>query len=97
MSKPFTIMTDEHDRCYICGSYRWIEWHHIFGASYRNKSTKYGLVIPLCHWHHNEPPNGAHFNTELDNHLRATAQRKAMERYGWTVDQFRKIFGKNYI
>ena len=97
MKKPFTIITNEYERCLICGSYRWIEWHHVFGASNRKKSTHYGLVVPLCRWHHNEPPNGVHFNAELRQRLQAMAQRKAMKHYGWTVDQFRAVFGKNYI
>ena len=33
----------------------------------------------------------------LNNKLKAIAQRKAMEYYGWDVDTFRSIFGKNYL
>ena len=95
--KHHTIITKEHNRCYMCGSYRWLEWHHIFGASNRKKSTKYGLVVPLCRWCHNEPPNGVHFNAVLNQKLKAKAQKIAMKHYGWTVEQFRDVFGKNYL
>ena len=50
-----------------------MEKHHIFGAANRKKSEKYGLTVDLCHWCHNEPPDGAHFSA-------ATAQ--ALHEYG---------------
>lgn len=95
--KQFSIITDEFDKCFLCGSHRMIEVHHIFNASNRNHSTKYGLVIPLCRWCHNTSPHGVHHNAQLNQVLKAQAQEKAMEHYGWTVDDFRKIFGKNYL
>ena len=97
MKKPFTIIADDTDGCYLCGSYRMIEWPHIFGASNRKKSTQYGLVVPLCRSCHNEPPNGVHHNANTNRRLKTTAQQKAMEHYGWDVDTFRSKFGKNYL
>lgn len=95
MSKSI-IQTEK--RCYICGSTIWLECHHVFGGNPNRKlSEQYGLKVWLCHDHHNEPPNGVHFNAELRQRLQAKAQRKAMEHYGWTEDQFRAVFGKNYI
>lgn len=97
MKKPLTIITNNHDRCFICGSYRWIEWHHIFGAADRKKSTEYGLVVPLCRYCHNEPPNGVHFNKAIRRKLQAYAQKKAMKHYGWSIEDFRAVFGRNYL
>lgn len=97
MKKLSSIITDNAEECYFCGSHNWIEIHHIFGAANRSKSTMYGLVVPLCRWCHNEPPNGVHHNKALRLHLQTIAQKKAMERYDWTEDDFRKIFGKNYL
>lgn len=97
MKYPKSIITKEHTRCYICGSYRWLEWHHVYGASNRKNSTKYGLVVPLCRWCHNEPPTGVHYNTEIRQMLQAKAQKIAMRRYKWTIEDFIKIFGKNFI
>ena len=82
--------------CYFCGSQNWLEEHHVYGAANRKISEKYGLKVWLCHTHHNEPPNGVHFNSGTCRWLKATAQKKAMEYYGWDVDTFRGIFGKNY-
>lgn len=97
MKKPYSIMTSDEGVCYLCGSYNWIEHHHVFGAANRSKSTKYGLVVPLCKWCHNEPPKGVHQNKETRQYLQQIAQQKAMEHYHWTIDDFRSIFGKNYL
>lgn len=83
--------------CYMCGRIHWIEWHHVFGGPDRKSSERYGLVVPLCHWCHNEPPNGVHHNRENMDKLRAAVQKLAMEHYGWTVEEFREIFGRSYI
>ncbi len=84
-------------RCFICRKGVWLEMHHVFGAANREKSEKYGLKVYLCHWCHNEPPNGVHHNSNTRMFLQKEAQRKAMQHYGWTEDDFRKIFGKNYL
>ena len=91
-----SILQTEKD-CFICGSQRWLEEHHVFGAGCRKLSEKYGLKVYLCHNCHNEPPNGVHFNAENSNELKAHAQEVAMEHYGWSIDEFRQIFGKNYL
>ena len=92
------IKGDSEDRCYICGRTEWIERHHIFnGTANRKKSEKYGLTVHLCHWCHNEPPHGVHYNQEVDARLKQIGQQTAMREYGWTVDEFREVFGKNYL
>lgn len=83
--------------CFLCGSQIWLEEHHMFGGGNRKLSEKYGLKVYLCHYCHNEPPNGVHFNAENSNYLKETGQKIAMEHYGWTKDEFRQIFGKNYL
>ena len=93
--KQFSIMTNNFSKCYMCGSYHWIEIHHIFGGANRNKSTEYGLVVPLCHYCHNEPPNGVHHNKKRMDWLRGEGQKKFEETYP-DLD-FLKVFGKNYL
>lgn len=83
--------------CYICGRWSVTERHHVFNGPFRRKSEKYGYVVDLCHWCHNEPPDGVHFNQEADTWLKATFQRKAMEENGWSTDDFIREFGRNYI
>lgn len=91
-----SIISEER-KCYICGSVRWIEIHHIYGAAYRNRSEQYGLTVPLCHYCHNEPPNGVHFNKEIRRKLQAKAQKIAMRHYKWSIEDFRERFGRNYL
>ena len=90
-----SILTQELDRCMTCGCYGWIEHHHIFGGSNRKKSTKYKLIAPLCHYCHNEPPNGAHHNKINNDKLKQKGQR-VFEDHHPELD-FRKLFGKNYL
>jgi len=78
----------------MCGSHRWIEIHHIYSGAFRNKSMKYGLVVPLCHYCHNEPPNGVHHNRKNMDYLRKLGQEAFEKKYP-ELD-FMKIFGRNY-
>lgn len=84
-------------QCYLCGKYGATEKHHIFPGPFRQKSEKYGLVVDLCHWCHNEPPDGVHQNRERALILKQRGQRKAMKENGWSVDDFIREFGKNYL
>lgn len=88
-------------KCFLCGrsetSCNRLEVHHLFGGANRKLSDKYGLTVTLCHACHNEPPDGAHFNKEVMQYLHECGQRKAMQEQGWTRDEFREIFGKNYL
>lgn len=89
-----SILTKDSKHCYLCGSCRLIEIHHIFGGANRKKSTQYGLIVPLCHFCHNEPPNGVHFNKERRETLQDIAQREFEKKYP-NLD-FMKIFHRNY-
>lgn len=89
-----SIISNE-PKCYLCGSVRWLEVHHIFNASYRNKSGKYGLVVYLCHHCHNEPPFGVHHNQERNTYLKQIGQQAFIKHY--PNKDFIKEFGKNYL
>ena len=84
-------------QCFLCGATRWLEWHHVFGGALKKKSEKYGLMVRLCHYCHNEPPYGVHQNSYRRRKLQAFAQEKAMQEYGWSVEDFIKEFYKNYL
>lgn len=90
-----SIMTDNEEQCFLCHRYGALEWHHIFGGANRQNSTKYGLVVPLCHACHNEPPDGVHFNQERMLDLKKQGQRmfESIESH----EDFMRIFGKNYL
>jgi len=89
-----SIISNEK-KCYLCGSSRWLELHHVFGGANRNKSTKYGLVVYLCHNCHNEPPLGVHHNRERMVYLRQIGQQAFMKHY--PNKDFLKEFGRNYL
>lgn len=102
MSK--SIMQDEKE-CYLCRRMVgdkiplpdvWLESHHVFsGTANRKLSERYGLKVWLCHWHHNEPPTGAHFNAEAADVLHQAGQKAFEQRY--PALDFKAIFGKNYL
>ena len=54
-------------------------------------------MVDLCHECHNEPPYGAHHNKETMLILKKYGQQKAMEEQEWTVEDFIREFGKNYL
>lgn len=81
--------------CFLCGSTRWLERHHIFGGALRKKSERYGLVVYLCHYCHNEPPNGVHQNKERRRYLQEIGQRAFEEEH--PEKNFLQEFGRNYL
>mgnify|MGYP007022354743 CR=1 FL=1 len=68
-------------------------FHNDMGGKLRAKSKKYGLwlsVCPACHARiHTSPKENAD--------LKARAQRMAMKQYGWTLEDWRREFGKSYL
>lgn len=94
---PKSIITDRMNECLICGSYANIQIHHIFGASNRKKSTEYGLVVPLCMYHHTGSNLAVHGKdgAKLNQKLHELGQ-KAFE-WNHTREEFIKIFGRNYL
>lgn len=44
----FSILTDDLDRCYICGRKR-DNLHEVYEGAKRIPSMKYGCVLPLCY------------------------------------------------
>ena len=83
-------------KCYITGDTDNLHEHHVFNASNRNKSEKYGLKVWLRSDWHNGTKKGVHNDKEFERQLKAEIQKKAMEYYGWSVEDFIRIFGKNY-
>ena len=84
-------------KCYICGVYTQLERHHVFGGALRPVSEKYGAVVYLCHYCHNEPPQGVHHNKAVREWLQEDMQKKLMQKYSWSVQDFVSRFYKNYI
>lgn len=96
-----SILQDDNSYCFLCGmnsNLEPLDLHHVFNKADKKKSEKYGLMVYLHHSKcHIFGKNAVHQNAQVNNKLKATAQAKAMEHYGWTTEEFIKIFGKNYL
>jgi hypothetical protein len=103
MARTGSIIQTNTDYCFICKRHRkavfgGLDKHHIYGQAYRNKSEKMGLFVFICHYDcHIFGDKSVHKNAKVDLALKRYAQKKAMEYYGWSIEDFRKEFGKNYI
>ena len=71
--------------------------HHSMGGAYRKKSDEDGLVIFLTPEMHNMSNQGIHFNKWFDNYAKKEAQKKWMEYYNKTVDDWVARYGHNYL
>ncbi|MEG1074912.1 MAG: hypothetical protein RSF84_07215 [Ruthenibacterium sp.] len=91
------ILFSEHGMCYSCGIVGSTERHHIFGGALRKKSEQYGLVVHLCPYCHRDNKSGVHGNAHVMERLHVAGQKAAMQQYGWSIDDFRRIFYKNYL
>lgn len=94
MRYPKSIMADDMGKCHLCGSTRDVQIHHVFGGPFRDKSAKYGLVVPLCRECH-EGPHGVHMDAKKMAKLREEGQRKFQEAHP-DLD-FMAIFRRNWI
>ncbi len=97
-----SVIQTNRERCYLCGRYGTsvdpLDCHHVFFGSLRKKSEQFGLKVYL---HHNSchifGEHAVHKNHAVCRELQEEAQKIAMEHYNWSVDDFRREFGKNYI
>lgn len=91
-----SILSNDKSECFICGSHQWIEKHHVFyGRGKRKVSEQNGFTVYLCHRHHNEPPDGVHFNIGVDDELKQTCQAAYEKTH--SREQFTNIIGRNYL
>lgn len=91
-----TILQSKKE-CYITQSTSDLHKHHIFGGANRSRSERYGLWVWLRADWHNMSDYGVHFNKELARRLKREAQAAAMQKYGWTKEQFIAMFGRSYL
>jgi len=97
-----SIIQDDNEYCYLCGRpARYddpLDKHHVFFGPNRSLSEKYGLTVYLHHFScHIFGSEAVHNDAEVCRKLQGEVQEIAMEHYGWSVDDFRKIFGRNYL
>ena len=95
MKEEFCIMPE--NPLYSTVRYGNLHRHEVFFGSNRQKSIKYGLVVFLRPEMHNLSKSGVHFNRGFDLQLKIIGQKAAMQYYGWTTEEFIRIFGRNYL
>lgn len=85
----YSIFTKDLKHCYFHKDREEDDLHEIFRGSKRLISMKWGMVLPLCRECHN--------NEELAKKWTIIGQKAFMKYYNKTEDEFRKIFGRNYL
>jgi len=91
-----SLLDREEGGCFLCGRTNGkLDRHEAFGGAYRQKSKKYGLWCSLCHSECHL--NGVHLYAAMGRYVKRQAQKAAMSEYGWTTEEFRKHFGKNFL
>lgn len=96
-----SILQKNRSKCFICkqnANGDPLDKHHCFPGALRSKSEEYGLTVYI---HHNKchifGDHAVHRNAEVNRQLQAYAQKKAMEHYGMSIEDFRREFYKNYL
>lgn len=100
MKRLWSIFTgDDMSTCFITGRTDNIEIHHVFGGrmGLREKSEKYGFVVPLTAEYH---VNGSRLNPDvdwkdIDWKLKRNCEAYFLENYGTREDWYRE-FGRYY-
>lgn len=96
-----SLLQEDHEVCYFwpcpdCVPGK-LDRHEIFGGPLRQKSKRFGLWVTICHAGCHLGPHGVHANKEKRERLQQEAQMIAMERYGWSVEDWRREFYKSYL
>lgn len=91
----------EGEKCFLCGKDGRavnLERHHLIeGNGRRQLSEKYGLVVMLCPDCHRNGPRAAHRDAHTALYLHQYAEKKWLEENDGSIEDFIKIFGKNYL
>lgn len=85
---------DNGSGCFICGSQQAIQRHEIYNNEDRPKCKNLGIWVHLCEQCHTRI---THKEAQERYALKVECEPKVLEYYGWTVQDFRQRFRKNYI
>lgn len=95
--KLFSVLTDDLEHCFVCGSNVVAIHHVLYGKGRRKKSERYGFLIPLHPRWHTETNDAIHKgNKELDLKLKRLAQTYYEQNIGTRTD-FIVEFGRSYL
>lgn len=90
-----SILSVGNYECFVCGTGGDLARHEVYyGTAYRSRSKELGLWVNVCPECHAEIHDKV---DDLDKQLKKITQMKAMLHYGWSVEEFRNRFGKNWL
>ena len=94
-----SIVQSDTTMCFRCHKKSGkLDRHEIWGGvANRQKCKQLGLWVTLCHSTCHEGRMGVHQNGAEMEYMHRVGQQAAMEAYGWTVDEFIRRIGKNYL
>ena len=69
----------------------------MFGVRNRQKSIDDGLVVFLIPELHNMSNKGVHFDREFDLYIKKAAEKRWLEYYDKTIDDWISRYGRNYL
>lgn len=83
------------DLCIICGKPYAMTHEVFFGNPNARLSQEHGMVVRLCHTHHQDHKEGVHHNRLFDLSLKQQFQSKFEEEHGH--DKFVSIFKRSWL
>lgn len=96
-----SIIQKDKTKCFICKQNPCgdpLDKHHCFFGALRSKSERYGLTVYIHHDKcHIFGKYAVHRNAEVNRQLQSYVQKKAMEHYKWSEEDFRREFYKSYL
>lgn len=91
-------LISNEQKCYICGTTRSLERHHVFyGTARRKISEDQGCWVWLCKRHHTGSNFAVHKDFDVDDALKKLCQKKWQCKNQKTTQDFIDLFGKNYL
>lgn len=86
-----SIMTEDWEHCFLCGKQAQ-QIHHVMNKSYKKKSEKYGLLVPLCAKCHSKVHDS---DESLNKELKKIAQADFVLKYSGNL--WIREFDKNFL
>ena len=92
----FSILQEKKE-CYVCHIRIGLHIHEVYFGRNRQKSIEDGCCIYLCSTHHNMSDKGIHFDHDFDLKVKKAMEKRWLEHYNKTTEDFIKRYGKNYL
>ena len=92
-----SVVESDQTRCMLCGKRNCkMDRHEPFNGPLREKSKRLGMWVLICHECH-QGTDGAHSSGSKARKLKAITQYSAMKHYGWSMQDWHRMFGKSFL